>query len=187
MTLLIIRLLWMLVKDKQFVKNHNVVIVFIAFLVTNSILYETLIALQLPRHYIYYFLHAFLPPTVISFLILRNYNWILRLIAAICFGAINYYFEFDVIIILIYYLSIWFALREGYRLSKRRSTELSRSVVYIAIAIDMFATMIILVLKATDFDWHVSQLIQYVHYLRLSIFLTTLIILHVKLRRFIVA
>lgn len=177
----------MLVKDKQFAKNHNVVIVFIAFLVTNSILYEAQIALQLPQHYIYYFLHAFLPPTVISFLILKNHYWIIRLIGAICFGAINYYFEFDVSIILIYYLAIWFALREGYQLSKRRSTELSRSVVYIAIAIDMFATMIILVLKATDFDWHVSQLIQYVHYLRLSIFLTTLIIMHVKLRRFIVA
>lgn len=187
MALLVFRLLWMLSNNSRFTKDHIVVLIFIAFLGTNSFLYETLDAFHIPRRYIFYFIHAFLPPTVISFLILRNYNWILRLIAAICFGAINYFFEFDVIIILIYYLAIWFALREGYRLSKRRSTELSRSVVYIAIAIDMFATMIILVLKATDFDWHVSQLIQYVHYLRLSIFLTTLIIMHVKLRRFIVA
>jgi hypothetical protein len=132
-------------------------------------------------------MHAFLPPMVISSLAIKKQVGIPPIIMALLVGAINFYFELDVVILFLYYVAIWLALRQGYRMSKQRSTELSRSAVYIAIAIDMFATMIILVLRTLDFNWQESQLIQYVHYLRLAIFLTTLIILHVKLRRFIVA
>jgi hypothetical protein len=132
-------------------------------------------------------MHAFLPPMVISSLAIKKQVGIPPIIMALLVGAINFYFELDVVILFLYYVAIWLALRQGYRMSKQRSTELSRSAVYIAIAIDMFATMIILVLRVMDFNWQESQLIQYVHYLRLTIFLTTLITLHVKLRRFIVA
>jgi hypothetical protein len=132
-------------------------------------------------------MHAFLPPMVISSLAIKKQVGIPPIIMALLVGAINFYFELDVVILFLYYVAIWLALRQGYRMSKQRSTELSRSVVYVAIAIDMFATMLILVLRALNFNWQESQLIQYVHYLRLTIFLTTLITLHVKLRRFIVA
>jgi hypothetical protein len=187
LALLIIRFFWITIDRKRFSKDHVVVFIFSAFLVVNSVLYEGLTALQIPWHCMYYFMHAYLPPLVISMLVLKKLIWIPRLILAILVGTINYYFEYDAVIILIYYLAVWLALREGYRMSKQRSIELSRSVVYIAIAIDMFATMIILVLRVMDFNWHESQLIQYIHYLRLAIFLTTIITLHVKLRRFIVA
>jgi hypothetical protein len=150
-------------------------------------LYEGLTALQIPPNFKYYFMHAFLPPMVISSLAIKKQVGIPPIIMALLVGAINFYFELDVVILFLYYVAIWLALRQGYRMSKQRSTELSRSVVYVAIAIDMFATMIILVLRVMDFNWQESQLIQYVHYLRLTIFLTTLITLHVKLRRFIVA
>jgi hypothetical protein len=132
-------------------------------------------------------MHAFLPPMVISSLAIKKQVGIPPIIMALLVGAINFYFELDVVILFLYYVAIWLALSQGYRMSKQRSTELSRSVVYVAIAIDMFATMLILVLRALNFNWQESQLIQYVHYLRLTIFLTTLITLHVKLRRFIVA
>lgn len=187
LALLTFRFFWITINRKRFSKDHAVVFTFSAFLVANSILYEGLTALQIPRHHMYYFMHAFLPPLVISMLVLKKQIWIPRLILAIFVGTINYYFEYEAVILLIYYLAVWLAMREGYLMSKQRSIELSRSVVYIAIAIDMFATMIILVLKDMDFNWHESQLIQYVHYLRLAIFLTTIITLHVKLRRFIVA
>jgi len=51
----------------------------------------------------------------------------------------------------------------------------------------MFATMIILPLKYTSYNWHEAELIHSLQYIRLAIFITTTIIIHVKLRRFIVA
>jgi len=187
LTLLIIRFFWIASHGKRFSKDHGLVVIFSAFLVVNSVLYEGLTALQIPWRHIYYFMHAFLPPMVISSLAIKKQVGIPPIIMALLVGAINFYFELDVVILFLYYVAIWLALSQGYRMSKQRSTELSRSVVYVAIAIDMFATMLILVLRALNFNWQESQLIQYVHYLRLTIFLTTLITLHVKLRRFIVA
>ncbi len=64
---------------------------------------------------------------------------------------------------------------------------LTISVVYIVLAIDLFATMLILSMKLTDYNWNASELIKYVHLTRVSIFLTTLTVMHVKLRRFVLA
>ena len=138
--------------------------------------------------YAYYFIHAFAPPIISSLIIWNHWRQLnILLFAAILVGFINYYFKIDEYIVLIYYIAIGLLLRQGYLLTKKRSIEMYRAVVYVAIAIDLFATMLILPLKFTSYDWHESQLIQYVQYLRLSIFLSTSIILHVKLRRFIVA
>lgn len=107
--------------------------------------------------------------------------------SAILVGSINYYFKLDWCIVLIYNAAIGLLLRKGYLLTMKRSVELSRALVYLTIAVDMFATMIILPLKYTSYNWHEAELIHSLQYIRLAIFITTTIIIHVKLRRFIVA
>jgi hypothetical protein len=164
------------------------VLAFIILLIFNTVLFEISSIVRIPDEYAYYFIHAFAPPIISSLIIWNHWRQLnILLFAAILVGFINYYFKIDGYIVLIYYIAIGLLLRQGYLLTKKRSIEMYRAVVYVAIAIDLFATMLILPLKFNSYDWHESQLIQYVQYLRLSIFLSTSIILHVKLRRFIVA
>lgn|GEM_PF-526741 len=183
-----IRILFSFFKKQLFSREHFTVLAFIILLIFNTVLFEISSIVRIPDEYAYYFIHAFAPPIISSLIIWNHWRQLnILLFAAILVGFINYYFKIDEYIVLIYYIAIGLLLRQGYLLTKKRSIEMYRAVVYVAIAIDLFATMLILPLKFTSYDWHESQLIQYVQYLRLSIFLSTSIILHVKLRRFIVA
>ena len=175
-------------KKQRFSIEHTSVLAFLILLIFNSVLHEISSYLTIPEAYTYYFIHAFAPPVICSLLVWNYWRHLyILLVSAILIGLINYYFNFDWWIVLIYNVAIGLLLRKGYLLTKKRSVELSRALVYVAIAIDLFATMIIVPLKYTSYNWHEAELIQYLQYLRLSIFMTTLIIIHVKLRRFIVA
>ena len=175
-------------KKRRFSTEHASVLAFIILLIFNSLLNEISSYLTIPEAYTFYFIHAFAPPVICSLLVYNYWRHLyILIISAILIGLINYYFNFDWWIVMIYNVTIGLLLRKGHLLTKKRSVELSRALVYVAMAIDLFATMMILPLKYTSYNWHEAELIQYLQYLRLSIFMTTLIIIHVKLRRFIVA
>lgn len=175
-------------KKQRFSIEHGSVLAFIILLIFNSILYEISSFLTIPEAYTYYFIHAFTPPVVGSLLVWNKWRHVFFLTgSAILVGSINYYFKLDWCIVLIYNAAIGLLLRKGYLLTMKRSVELSRALVYLTIAVDMFATMIILPLKYTSYNWHEAELIHSLQYIRLAIFITTTIIIHVKLRRFIVA
>lgn len=102
-------------------------------------------------------------------------------------AALSYKWTDSLLMLVLNYTALFLLLRQGIVLAQSRSDEVARSSVYMVLAFDLFATMLTLILKFTPFDWSQSELTGIMHYLRLAIFLTTLIFMHVRLRRFIVA
>lgn len=86
--------------------------------------------------------------------------------------------------VLMYYLAIFLSFRKGLQLTRRSNHELKKAILYLVLSLDLYASMIVLVLKNTDYNWEQSDLISYMYIASLLVFTTTLILLNVKLRRF---
>lgn len=180
--LLLVRLLYYYFKGHYFTRSHLVVVIYFGIWAVNSFLYE------IGLTDIFYLVHSFTPPILSATIIYKNHkHFVLIAIVAVIYGLFGYLFQLNIPILFMYYFTIGLLLKTGYLLSKERSHMLTISVVYIVLAIDLFATMLILSMKLTDYNWNASELIKYVHLTRVSIFLTTLTVMHVKLRRFVLA
>ena len=136
---------------------------------------------------LYFFYHATAPTVLILGILLAQLTSphivILTSIvaSAVCLGFTEYYY------IALYNIAIFLVIRKGLNLINKRNSELQKALIYLVLSFDLFAAMIILVLKLTDFNWHASELIPYLHIARLIVFTTTLIVLNVKFRRFFTA
>lgn len=91
----------------------------------------------------------------------------------------NYY-----IILGLYYIALYLTIRKSLRLLEKRNSELQKSPLYLVLSLDLLASMIILVLRNTEYNWDQSNLLDYMYIASLIIFTTTLILLNVKFRRF---
>ena len=135
----------------------------------------------------FFFIHTATPTLVAVCLVWqRAWGWFYSsMIVAV--AALSYKWTDSLLMLVLNYTALFLLLRQGIVLAQSRSDEVARSSVYMILAFDLFATMLTLILKFTPFDWSQSELTGIMHYLRLAIFLTTLIFMHVRLRRFIVA
>ena len=135
----------------------------------------------------FFFVHLAAPTLVAVSLVWKRVRSLFFSAVIGVVAILGYLWTDYTLMVVLNYTALFLLLREGILLAKSRSEDVARSPVYVVLAFDLFATMLTLVLKFTPFDWTQAELAGTFHYLRLAIFSTTLILIHAKLRRFIVA
>ena len=135
----------------------------------------------------FYFVHIATPTLVSVALVWKRARGLLFSAVTGVVALLGYIWTDYTLMLVLNYTALFLLLREGILLAKSRSEDVARSPVYVVLAFDLFATMLTLVLKFTPFDWTQSELTDTFHFLRLAIFSTTLILIHAKLRRFVIA
>jgi hypothetical protein len=179
--ILVLQTSWKLLTVPNFGYNNIALILYITVLFANKLG----IATFKNKEILYYFFHAFAPLGIILGLWLKEkikIPWIVLLwvLGSLLLWYISNFFAY----FMVYCIVLIALMGEAMKSAQSRSKVLKHSYLPIVIAIDLFFAFIAIVLNVKDLNWANSQFIGYLKYLILPFSLLTLILIHVKFRRY---
>jgi hypothetical protein len=182
--ILLLRLFLYAYKDQNIFYNEFEIALYIVVMFINNLLCS-----YWPSNSIsFYFFHTAAPISVTLGVTLR---WLklpfYTLFLATITSAIHLYFSNYSAIVILYILAILSLLLKSIKLARRASKEIRKSSVYVVLAIDLMFSLKVFVIANESFDWKGSVLIGPMWSISLIMFTLTIIVLHVKLRRFFIA
>lgn len=180
-TLLFCRVLFNLIVRRLSIENNVEVIYYIFILLLNN--WGHIFLNQSDPLFRFY--HAFAP---LGIVIAVGFSERLKLIylvpLTLSLSLINLTLYNYLIYLFLYITAIYLLINKANKLAKLSSHNIQKSVIYIILAIDLMFSMSILILRKFNFDWQAAQLILYMGAGNLIVFTTTIVALHVQLRRF---
>ena len=180
-TLLFCRVLFNLIVRRFSIVNNAEVIYYIFILLMNNWGYIFLNQ----SDPLFRFYHAFAPlGIVLSVSFFKKLKLIYLAPLALLLSLINLILYHYSIYLILYITAIYLLIFKANKLAKLSSHNIQKSVIYIILAIDLMFSMSILILRKFNFDWQAAQLIVYMGAGNLIVFTTTIVALHVQLRRF---
>jgi hypothetical protein len=137
---------------------------------------------------VFSFFHAVAPVSVILGI---NLRWLKRpiftVVVVIIASTLHLYFLHYGAIVVLYITAILSLLFKVIKLARRASKDIQKSSVYLVLALDLLFSLKVFVIAKAGFGWEGSVLIEPMWRISLIIFALTIIVLHVKLRRFFIA
>jgi len=131
------------------------------------------------------FLHCAFPVFLIAMIYFKNLRWWSFVFSLILFLFILYFHDARIIVTTYLLLFIVFSRRiYQFSISSKRYRE--KVPVYCSILILLVITHLIFLMNNTKVDWHESKFVDYFLYVTQFVYLSTIILGHVYLRRFIV-
>jgi hypothetical protein len=180
-TLLFCRVLFNLFIRRKSIENHVEVIYYIFILLLNN--WGHIFLNQSDPLFRFY--HAFAPlGIVVTVSFVKKLKLIYLAPLALLLSLINLILYHYSIYLILYITAIYLLIFKANKLAKLSSHNIQKSVIYIILAIDLMFSMSILILRKFNFDWQAAQLIVYMGAGNLIVFTTTIVALHVQLRRF---
>ena len=181
---LFVRLLKYSIKDISVIYTNIEVVFYIVLLLVNN-----LICNYWPSSSIVFsFFHAVAPVSVILGI---NLRWLKRpiftVVVVIIASTLHLYFLHYGAIVVLYITAILSLLFKVIKLARRASKDIQKSSVYLVLALDLLFSLKVFVIAKAGFGWEGSVLIEPMWRISLIIFALTIIVLHVKLRRFFIA
>ena len=180
-TILFCRVLFNLFIRRKSIVNHVEVIYYIFILLLNN-LGHIFLNQSDP---LFRFYHAFSPlGIVVAVSFAKKLKLIYLAPLTLLLSLINLILYHYLIYLILYITAIYLLINKANKLAKLSSHNIQKSVIYIILAIDLMFSMSILILRKFNIDWQAAQLILYMGAGNLIVFTTTIVALHVQLRRF---
>jgi len=182
--ILLIRLFFYAKKDQRIFYSDFEIPLYIVVLFMNNLL----CAFWASNSISFYFFHAAAPISVLLGITLRGLKQPLTtLIIILSLVPLHLYLRDYYLTVTLYILAIFLLLRKANVMVNRSSTEIQKSSLYIVLALDLLFSLKVFVIAKAGFGWEGSVLIEPMWWISLIIFALTIIVLHVKLRRFFIA
>lgn len=182
LTGVIIQLIYSLYQGAR-INNINLpILLFIVLWVVNEALF---LFMDSDNRLVYNFVHTTMPLAFVLTLLLRDKYKVSKVLVLITgLMACNLFFTVLDLQIVVYIWAVALLVLEALRYSKKSSAHIKQSSLFLILAVQQTAAFLIFVLSVYPADWNASEYVGYLHIVILSIFITTLIMLNVKFRRF---
>jgi hypothetical protein len=172
------------IKDNSIVYSNIEIGFYIVLLLANSLICSYWPSSQA----VFYFIHAVAPVSVFLGIILKRLNLPIVTVTSVVVASVIQFYLLNYYLIVIFYLAAILSLVYKANLLVRRSSrEIQKSSLFVVLALDLLFTLKIYIVAKESIDWVGSVLIGSMWNFSLFMFALTIIILHVKLRRFFVA
>lgn len=182
--ILFIRLVYYLTRRNKFLFSNLEIGLYILILLANNLMFNYWGDVSVTP-----LMFDILAPVsvIIAIRLIKNSNLIVTLLVIPVASLILYSVWNNYLCYILYIAAITLLIKKAIVLSKRGSIEVKKSSLYIFIALDMLFSLMVTFSSTVTFDWSLSRYVGLMWYLDLTIFTLTIIMLHVKLRRFFIA
>jgi hypothetical protein len=174
-------LLWKIIGNKFFNFNHIEIFLFYLIWLINCIWAFT----GIWRHHLFYFVHSAFP-IVLSFPIIIKCRTNFSLCLLIFLILLSLYFTNFIVILILNVACISVILNRIVEFSLKSRNLRQRVPLYVSVLAVLIITQLVFLANYVKVNWYDSRLVDYFLFLTQFVCLTSILISHVYLRRFIV-